>query len=149
MRFRRRPPLDGLNLSSRKEMAFERKKKREQERHPLFADEIAAGQSSWDQEATRREILSHRIEQEWRGRIASWWKKGRRLYFAEPIEVRQKIMAEWRAWTGPADATYFIYIVEIHNGTMATRDQAMKAATLAARRKARAEVGIQLHLEEA
>jgi len=32
MRFRRRQPLDGLTLSNRKAMAFERKKKREQGR---------------------------------------------------------------------------------------------------------------------
>lgn len=140
MRFRRRPRIDGLRFSNRKAVAFERRKQREQDRLPLFAAEIAASQISWEQEQTRREMLSFKTEQEWRSRIASWWRKGRALYFAEPIETRKKIMDAWRAWAGPTDATYFIYIVELHNGTIAARAEAMKAAGLAARQRAVVEL---------
>lgn len=149
MRFRRRQPLEGLTLSSRKALAFERRKKREQDRFPLFAEEIAATQSSWDQEQARREHMAQRIEQEWRDRIAGWWRKGRRMYFAEPIETREKIMAAWREWTGPADATYFIYIVELHNGTIDARSAAMNAEHQAARARIAASRSRQLRLESA
>ncbi|WP_341743130.1 hypothetical protein [Azonexus hydrophilus] len=149
MRFRRRQPFEGLTLSHRKALAFERKKKREQDRFPLFAEEIAANQSSWDQEQARREQMSRRIEQEWRDRIAGWWRKGRRMYFAEPLDTRKKIMSAWREWTGPADATYFIYIVELHNGTLAARSSAMNAEHQAARERIVASRTRQLRLEAA
>lgn len=134
-------------------MAFERKKKREQDRHPLFAEEIAAGQTSWEQEAIRRELASIRTEQEWRNRVAGWWRKGRRMYFAAPAEIRQKISAYWNAWTGPADATYFIYVVELHNGDMAARNEILKVRDKASRKKAlaefRASQTVPLELEQA
>lgn len=149
MRFRRRQPFEGLTLSNRKALAFERKKKRERDRFPLFAEEIAATQSSWDQEQARREHMAQRIEQEWRDRIAGWWRKGRRMYFAEPIETREKIMSAWREWTGPAEATYFIYVVELHNGTIDTRSAAMNTKNQAARERITASRSRQLRLDAA
>jgi hypothetical protein len=126
MRFDRTPRFEGLTWTARKEAAYLRRHKRAQDRidrdFPLFAHQFApAPIDDIDAEKERRQRLAMAGEQRMRDLNAKHWREARAAYFACAQVVRAQIVAEWTSWRGPAKATYFIYIVEKHNGAAEER----------------------------
>ncbi|WP_049097663.1 hypothetical protein [Burkholderia cepacia] len=121
MRFDRRRRLTGSTWSKRKETAFLQRHKRVAKRIerdvPLFADQFAPQpETDVEAEKARRNRCAIEGEQSMRDLDAKHWRKGRSAYFACVPELRARIIEEWNNWRGPLRATYFIYIVEKHNG---------------------------------
>lgn len=128
MRFDRRRRLTGSTWTKRKEAAYLQRHKRVALRIerdvPLFADQYEP-QPDTDVEAekARRDRRATEGEQTMRNLDAKHWRKGRAAYFACEPEMRARITEEWNRWRGPLRATYFIYIVEKHNGEAERRRQ--------------------------
>lgn len=121
MRFKRQERYGPRQLTDRQRAAYARKLVKEQNRYPLFAEHVAAEQRGIDEEAARREQLSVKTEQSQREFTAGVWRRARALYFAQPDDVRARIGAKWRAWTGPCTAVYFASMVDVESGEQARR----------------------------
>lgn len=135
MRFDRKPKPEEFKWTARRLALFRSKAARAKARlsaaYPLFADQIELPpQLSEEEEAQRRQIVAIRAEQRLRDLLAAHWRHGRRQYFACDESTRAQIMLMWRAWSGPALPSYFIYVVEKHNGVAAARIKAARADTL-------------------
>ncbi|MDQ7979946.1 hypothetical protein QYH69_22145 [Paraburkholderia sp. SARCC-3016] len=95
--------------------------------YPLFADQIEAPRAlSVDEERERRERMFDRSEQRMRDLFARQWRDARREFFACPVEVRELIMGEWKAWRGPANPVCFSYVMEKHNGVGAEKSRVFR-----------------------
>ncbi|MCR4469855.1 MULTISPECIES: hypothetical protein [unclassified Burkholderia] len=132
MRFDRSVRYEDYIWTRRKELAFLNRHKRVAHKlerdYPLFADQLApAAETDIDAEKALRIDRARKSEQRMRDLDASQWRAGRASYFACDRETRVRIMAEWRAWTGPAKPLYFIYVVEKHNGVGDERTRRMRA----------------------
>lgn len=121
MRFRRQERYGPRQLTERQRAAYARKLVKEQNRYPLFAEHIAAEQRDINQEASHREQLSLKFEQRQRDFTAGVWRSARALYFAQPDDVRARIISKWRAWTGPCTAVHFASMVDVESGEQARR----------------------------
>jgi hypothetical protein len=109
MRFTRRERFGEFQWTSRKEAAARRSLKREQERLPLFAAQIAEEQPSIEEIRRRRTIAWTDSEQTWRQLKARHWRQARSRLRLEPV-ARQKIMLEYwntHRWY-PGDPLYLI-----------------------------------------
>ncbi|MGG2041466.1 hypothetical protein [Burkholderia gladioli] len=131
MRFDRKVRFEEYAWTRRKELAFLNRHKRaarKLERDcPLFADQLApAPETDVDAEKARRMQRAQENEQMMRDLDARHWRSGRASYFACCPEIRSRIMAEWKKWPGPAKATYFIYVVEKHNGVSEERSRRIR-----------------------
>ena len=131
MRFDRAVRYEDYIWTRRKELAFLNRHKRvarKLERDcPLFADQLApAPETDIEAEKALRIARARKGEQRMRDHDASVWRKGRASYFACDPQTRVRIMAEWRAWPGPAKPQYFIYVVEKHNGVGDERTRRMR-----------------------
>ncbi|WP_175657508.1 hypothetical protein [Burkholderia ambifaria] len=131
MRFDRTVRYGDYVWTRRKEQAFLNRHKRvaqKLEREcPLFADQLApAPETDVDAEKALRIDTARQSEQLMRDLDARQWRAGRASYFACEPEIRAQIMAEWRAWRGPATPLYFIYVVEKHNGVGEERTRRMR-----------------------
>lgn len=140
MRFDRKVRYEEYVWTRRKELAFLNRHKRVAQKlqrdYPLFADQIApAPKTDVDSEKARRMKRAREGEQAMRDLDARHWRAGRASYFECDPETRARIMAEWRGWRGPAKPTYFIYVVEKHNGVGEERQRRIRedAAALRAR----------------
>jgi hypothetical protein len=125
-----------IELNARRQAAFARKQVRERDRYPLFADHVPAEQHSLDEELARRITRGDAFEQRMRAFNAKCWRNARRIYFAQPEEVRAVIRAKWTTWVGPTTSTYFFWMVDLESGNQARRVaecRARDAAALAAR----------------
>lgn len=151
MRFRRRQRFESFTLSQRMAMAFERNKRRERERYPLFAEEIQAGQRSAEDEIARRNRVACETEARMRNLHARFWRQGRERFFAASPEQQAAIREFWKNWTGPLDSTYYSYAVDLCTGEYARRCAAAKEFERGIRRRVYAGAGVQtsLHLEAA
>lgn len=107
MRFRRWHRPEPYGDTSRKRAAFLRKQRLEREALPLFADDIAAGQHSVDEEMARRAVWWDEAERERRSQRAAWWRKGRARLFAFPDPLRHRVREIWRTCPYPADPASF------------------------------------------
>lgn len=107
MRFRRWHRSAPYGDTSRKRAAFLRKQRLQREALPLFAEEIAAGQLSVDEEMARRAVWWDEAERERRRQRAAWWRKGRARLFALPDTLRARVREIWRACPYPADPASF------------------------------------------
>ncbi|UBS33921.1 hypothetical protein LBX01_04685 [Altererythrobacter sp. N1] len=107
MRFRKWPRPKQYEETSRKRAAFLTKQRREREALPLFADIIAAGQHSVEEEIARRAEWWPRQQQDRRDERAAVWRKARARLFALPAERRRTIRALWRECPYPADPYSF------------------------------------------
>lgn len=78
MRFRKWPKPTAYEETSRKRAAFLAKQRRERDALPLFADVIAAGQHSVDEEMARRAEWWPEQQQRMRDERAAVWRQARR-----------------------------------------------------------------------
>jgi len=108
MRFRPWPIPEPYRDTSRKRAAFRRKQRLQREALPLFAEMIAAGQHSVDEEIARRHIWWDEREREQRNLRAAGWRKARARLFALPDDLRRSVRTLWRGCPYPADPTYLL-----------------------------------------
>ncbi len=126
MRFDRSARYEGMNFTPRKQSAFARKLRREQDALPLFAAQIASEQRNWDEEKIRREENYKASIQRWRDLQAKQWRKLRAAYYAMDTETRIRCRDYMKTWRGPCNPTNFIYIVEGFNGVRETRNRELR-----------------------
>lgn len=107
MRFRRWHRPQPYGDTSRKRAALIRKQRLQREALPLFAEQIAAGQHSVDEEMARRTVWWDHAERHRRNQRAAWWRKSRARLFAFPDELRLRIRQIWRTCPYPADPASF------------------------------------------
>lgn len=107
MRFRRWHRPEPYGDTSRKRSAFLRKQRLEREALPLFAEEVAAGQHSVEEEMARRTIWWDEAERHRRSQRATSWRKGRAHLFALPDALQRRVREIWRDCPYPADPAYF------------------------------------------
>lgn len=132
MRFDRRRRVEGSTWTARKEAAFLQRHKRLEKRierdYPLFTVEFApAPETDVEAEKARRDRMALKGDQDMRDLCAKHWRSARAAYFACPPAVRAQITDEWRRWRGPAEAGYFRYVVEKHNGAAEEKAQQRRA----------------------
>lgn len=152
MRFDRREKIEGFCWTDRKKAAYQRKISKALEKAnaavPLFAGLIAVpAPLSPEAEEVRRNRLCLDSEQYMRDSEAKGWRKGRQLYFACSPEIKAAIRAEWRNWRGPARPTYFIYVVEKHNGDYERRRQRISEQEAEIRRTVSGKLAAQQQIE--
>ena len=104
MRFTRYERNNPIELNARQHAAFARKRARERDRYQLFADHVAAEQHSLDEELARRIARGDAFEQRMRAFNAKCWRNDRRIYSAQPEEVRSIIRTKW-TMAGPTTST--------------------------------------------
>lgn len=128
MRFRRRHKLEAFEWTVRKRAMFEQRGERERARlasaYPLIHEHLPCHNGvtrTADEEAARRAASMKATEQDMRDFVARTWRQARRAYFACPADTRRSIKQEWQRWPGPAEANYFLYVVEKHNGAAEVR----------------------------
>lgn len=107
MRFRSWPKPTAYEETSRKRAAFLTRQRRDREKLPLFADMIAAGQHSVDEEMARRAIWWPQQQQRMRDERAEVWRRARGRLFAFDAPERRTIRAAWRDCPYPADPCSF------------------------------------------
>jgi hypothetical protein len=105
MRFRPWPKPEPYRDTSRKRAAFKCKQRLEREALPLFADMIAAGQHSVDEEMGRRHVWWDEREREQRALRAARWREARARLFALSEPIRRTIRDLWLGCPYPADPT--------------------------------------------
>ena len=108
MRFRPWPKPEPYRDTSRKRAAFKRKQRLEREALPLFADMIAAGQHSVDEEMARRHVWWDEREREQRTLRAARWREARARLFALSDDLRSTVRKLWRHCPYTADPTYLL-----------------------------------------
>ncbi|KVK79022.1 hypothetical protein [Burkholderia sp. MSMB1498] len=148
MRFDRSVRYEDYIWTPRKEVAFLNRHKRVAKKlerdYPLFADQFApASKTDVDVEKALRRDWARKSEQRMRDIDSSQWRSGRASYFACDPEMRARIMAEWRAWPGPAKPLYFIYVVEKHNGVGEERTRRMREREAELRAKILPKLNVQ------
>lgn len=107
MRFAKWPRPTAYEETSRKRAAFAHKQRREREALPLFADLIARGQHSVEEEMARRAEWWPRQQQDRRDARAAVWRSARASLFAFPEAQRRTIRRAWRDCPYPADPASF------------------------------------------
>lgn len=107
MRFHRWPKPRPYEETGRKRAAFLARQRREREALPLFADMIAAGQHSVDDEMAHRAEAWLRRQRDDRDHRARKWREVRARLFGFDDAVRRAIRLAWRTCPYPADPAYF------------------------------------------
>lgn len=107
MRFRKWPKPTAYEETSRKRAAFLAKQRRERDALPLFADVIASGQHSVDEEMARRAEWWPEQQQRMRDERAAVWRQARASLFEFPADTRRTIRRIWRTCPYPADPYSF------------------------------------------
>ena len=148
MKFERFPRWAPITLTARKLAAFQRKQERERSALPLFAELVATTQISPEEEESRRNALATRAEKSRRDMIARCWRACRRDYFAADQETKARIRAMWSGWTGPRQASYYLYVVDVCTVEQARRHHAALDRNRAIRAEVRARMWWQLNLLE-
>lgn len=147
MQFKREERHEAITYTSRKQAAFNRKLIREQQSMPLFAEQIAQAQHSWDEEKRLREERNQRCVQRMRDLYAKQWRKVRKDYYALSPELKAQCKAQWHAFWGPKTASNLAYFVDQLNGALAARTAAGEAQTRLIRQKVLAQVQVQTAFE--
>lgn len=100
--------------TNRKRAAVLRRNRLECERHPLFADEIAATQETPDQAMdSRREIWTRR-QAECRLVRARQWREARAQLRTYDAVDRMALLAYWRRCSWPADPEYVVSMLKMY-----------------------------------
>jgi len=101
--------------TERKRKAFERKKKKEQDRYPLFAEEIAEHQHDVDTEMALRQVGWDRRQASDRSRRARDWLRARSKLASYPSSVRGELRAYWTRCGWPGTATYLLSMMHMYD----------------------------------
>lgn len=147
MEFKRTERYEAITYTSRKEAAFNRKLAREQQSMPLFAEQIAQEQHSWDEEKRLRDQRNRRSEQRMRDLYARQWRKVRKDYYALSPELQAQCKARWHAFWGPKTPANLAYFVDQLSGALAARIAAGEAQTQRIRQKILASMAVQTSFE--
>lgn len=100
--------------TNRKRAAVLRRNRLECERHPLFADEIAATQDTPDQAMdSRREIWTRR-QAESRLVRARHWREARAQLRVYDADDRLGLLAYWQRCSWPADPEYLVSMLQMY-----------------------------------
>lgn len=113
MRFNKMSKYE-FNDTQRKRMAYARKQKKEQERYPLFADEIAAQQIDVDTEMAQRKTRWSKQEVNDRARRSFDWRRARAKLAGYPIPERVQLRAYWQRCGWPGDPTYLLSMLHMY-----------------------------------
>ena len=153
MRFDKSRRAEPFAWTPRKAAAAVSKPARElarlQQTHPLLAGVLPVRSAAVDLalEAEQRQASWARTEASLRALDARCWREARRDYFAAPDDQRAQIRAAWLAWRGPATPVYFRYLVDLHTGVVAKRDEARRARDAELRAQIRKQLGEQCSLD--
>ena len=133
MRFKRYERIEPFEWTARKAANALAKPARQAAKlavtHPLFADQLAPSMAvDLDAERAKRDRAALAMNRELRLLHARVWRESRCDYFAAPAQQRADIREAWRAWTGPVTALYFRYVVDLHTGVQAAREQRFRFA---------------------
>lgn len=97
----------------RKRVAFLRKQVKEQERYPLFAEQIAAEQIDVDQEMAQRKAGWSKRFAEDRAQRAQKWRLGR-AKLAQHAS-RDELLAYWQRCHWPGDPSYLLSMLHMYD----------------------------------
>lgn len=97
----------------RKRAAFLRKQVKEQQRYPLFAEQIAAEQIGVDQEMAQRTANWSKRFAEDRARRAMKWREARAKLAQHPD--RAELAAYWQRCRWPGDPTYLLSMLHMYD----------------------------------
>lgn len=111
MLFQRYPTYEAYTFTDRKRNAYLRKLKKEQNKYPLFAEEIAAQQLSVEEEEQRRIRIADKTEMGWRQLHAKQWRDVRVNYYSLCPIAKAEVKSRWIAWTGPRNPTCLCYLI--------------------------------------
>jgi hypothetical protein len=103
MRFRKWPRPAAYEETARKRAAFATKQRREREALPLFANMIAAGQHSVEEEMADRAVWWPQQQRRLRDERAAVWRQARTRLFEFSEQKRGAIRRAWRDCPYPAD----------------------------------------------
>jgi len=98
----------------RKRAAFLRKQLKEQQRYPLFAEQIAAEQIDVDQEMVQRKAGWSKRFAEDRAQRAQKWRVGRAKLSQHAARV--ELLAYWQRCSWPGDPTYLLSMLQMYDG---------------------------------
>jgi hypothetical protein len=101
--------------TDRKRQAFARKQKKEQERYPLFAEEIASQQHDVETEMRLRRTSWDRHGVNGRAQRARDWIRARAKLATYRDDVRKELLAYWSRCGWPATPTYLLSMMHMHD----------------------------------
>lgn len=101
--------------TERKRRAFERKKRKEQERYPLFAEQIASEQHDVDTEMSLRRAGWDRRQVSDRARRAQDWIRARAKLATYPDGLRSELLAYWNRCEWPGTPSYLLSMMHMHD----------------------------------
>lgn len=96
MLFRKAARREPRQITGRQIKAYERSCRQKQERLPLFAEQIAEGQRSADDEMARRQSADEVYNLNRRNEHAARWRETRARLFALPAHARAAILDRYR-----------------------------------------------------
>lgn len=149
MRFEKSRRAEPFAWTPRKVSAALSQPAREQARlqasHPLLAGILPVRSAAVDLalEAEQRQASLVRTQTRMRELDARCWRAARRDYFAATEDQRAQIRDAWLKWRGPTTAINFRYIVDLHTGVVAKRDEIRRAQDAELRTSIRRQLGQQ------
>lgn len=102
--------------TARKRAAVLRKQRAEREALPLFADQVASEQEPVDDIMSARAAHWTKQQQEDRQRRALEWRRARARLAEYPQPIRGELLAYWQRCKWPADPTYLLCMLRMHDG---------------------------------
>lgn len=108
MRFARASRVTAYEPTSRKRSAVVRRQRLERERLPLFAAEIAEGQTDPDQVLADRAVSWVERQRERRAQLARDWWRARAELRALPLDEKAAFIRYWNRSKCPANAGYML-----------------------------------------
>lgn len=119
----------------RKRAALLRRQQTEREALPLFADQVAAEQESVDAVMSSRAAWWTVLQQQGRAARAADWRRARTRLASYPQPMRGELLAYWQRCKWPADPTYLLCMLHMHDqGRLVLNPVYLSAAELAAAR---------------
>lgn len=122
VRYERFPRSTARPITPRRLQAADNALRRERERHPLFADEIAADQPTPAERLLEQEALQAAYWQRIRDHVAVTWRKARAILMSLPSEEQRGVRDRWNNTSCPGKAEYFADFIYQQTGRSASRE---------------------------
>ncbi|MBW3596954.1 MAG: hypothetical protein KY475_06730 [Planctomycetes bacterium] len=122
MRHEKLPRAVARPITPRRLRAAENALRRERERHPLFADEVAANQPTPEERLAAVEANQVAHWQRIRDHAARTWRAARSILGSLPANEREKLLREWATAPYPPRAEYFADFLWRRTGRSASRE---------------------------